>query len=235
MSGFFNRFLLPLMMTNPAASHVQRPQSATQSAASACVCAPQQISIREGELGVTHAEETSSTRCQGPTDMAGPPTGCTREEARRLLHEAGMQPPLLAKPLWADGRDGAHGLAVIHEVLRHAPVHAALSTGRHLHECLADVPGGGGSPLRCSQCAAVFALQMEGVEQLVSGEGPSGFGLPAMLQQYVEHGGCLFKVRASSTSCRLRTCIRAARRCRSCSGARLWQTPPISDGVLSST
>jgi hypothetical protein len=28
-----------------------------------------------------------------------------------------MQPPLLAKPLWADGRDGAHGLAVIHEAL----------------------------------------------------------------------------------------------------------------------
>ncbi len=27
-----------------------------------------------------------------------------------------MEPPLLAKPLWADGRDGAHGLAVIHEV-----------------------------------------------------------------------------------------------------------------------
>lgn len=42
--------------------------------------------------------------------------GCSREEARRLLVEAGMQPPLLAKPLWADGRDGAHGLAVIHEV-----------------------------------------------------------------------------------------------------------------------
>ncbi|BDA40908.1 Inositol-tetrakisphosphate 1-kinase 5 [Coccomyxa sp. Obi] len=88
-----------------------------------CVCAPQQISI---------------------------PEGCTREQARKLLGEAGMEPPLLAKPLWADGRDGAHGLAVIHQV--------------------------------------------EGVEQLVSGEGPSGFGLPAMLQQYVEHGGCLFKV-----------------------------------------
>lgn len=42
--------------------------------------------------------------------------GCTREQARQLLSEAGMQPPLLAKPLWADGRDGAHGLAVIHEV-----------------------------------------------------------------------------------------------------------------------
>lgn len=37
--------------------------------------------------------------------------------------------------------------------------------------------------------------QVEGVEQLVSGEGPASFGLPAMLQQYVEHGGCLFKAR----------------------------------------
>jgi hypothetical protein len=42
--------------------------------------------------------------------------GCTREQARKLLAEAGMEPPLLAKPLWADGRDGAHGLAVIHQV-----------------------------------------------------------------------------------------------------------------------
>lgn len=41
---------------------------------------------------------------------------------------------------------------------------------------------------------ASLALQVEGVEQLVSGGGPRGFGLPAMLQQYVEHGGCLFKV-----------------------------------------
>ena len=39
------------------------------------------------------------------------------------------------------------------------------------------------------------AVQVEGVEQLVSGEGPPGFRLPATLQQYVEHGGCLFKVR----------------------------------------
>ncbi|CAL5227409.1 g10367 [Coccomyxa viridis] len=75
---------------------------------------------------------------------------CSREEAKRLLCQANMKPPLLAKPLWADGRDGAHGLAVIHEV--------------------------------------------DGVEQLVSGEGPSDFRLPATLQQYVEHGGCLFKV-----------------------------------------
>lgn len=38
-------------------------------------------------------------------------------------------------------------------------------------------------------------LQVDGVEQLVSGKGPPDFRLPATLQQYVEHGGCLFKVR----------------------------------------
>ena len=42
------------------------------------------------------------------------------------------------------------------------------------------------------------AVQVEGVEQLVSGEGPPGFRLPATLQQYVEHGGCLFKVKELS-------------------------------------
>ena len=44
------------------------------------------------------------------------PADCSREEAKRLLCQANMKPPLLAKPLWADGREGAHGLAVIHEV-----------------------------------------------------------------------------------------------------------------------
>ncbi len=50
-------------------------------------------------------------------------------------------------------------------------------------------------------------LQVEGVEQLVSGEGPSGFGLPAMLQQYVEHGGCLFKVSQVLAACEAWWCI----------------------------
>jgi len=65
--------------------------------------------------------------------------------------QARMRPPFLAKPLWADGRDGAHGLAVIHDEA--------------------------------------------GLAQLVGGRGPRGFCLPVMLQQYVEHGGCLFKAR----------------------------------------
>ena len=42
-----------------------------------------------------------------------------------------------------------------------------------------------------------LALQVDGVEQLVSGEGPPDFRLPATLQQYVEHGGCLFKVKGN--------------------------------------
>jgi len=65
--------------------------------------------------------------------------------------QARMRPPFLAKPLWADGRDGAHGLAVVHDEA--------------------------------------------GLAQLVGGRGPRGFCLPVMLQQYVEHGGCLFKAR----------------------------------------
>ena len=38
-----------------------------------------------------------------------------RREAQRVVAEAKMRPPFLAKPLWADGRDGSHGLAVIHD------------------------------------------------------------------------------------------------------------------------
>ena len=45
------------------------------------------------------------------------------------------------------------------------------------------------------ECKSCHTLQVDGVEQLVSGEGPPDFRLPATLQQYVEHGGCLFKVR----------------------------------------
>ena len=33
----------------------------------------------------------------------------------RQLQEAALQPPFVAKPLWADGREGAHGLAVLQD------------------------------------------------------------------------------------------------------------------------
>ena len=72
-----------------------------------------------------------------------------------MVAEARMRPPFLAKPLWADGRDGAHGLAVVHDE--------------------------------------------GGLAQLVGGGGPRGIRLPVMLQQYVEHGGCLFKARPGAS------------------------------------
>ena len=70
------------------------------------------------------------------------------------VEAAGMQVPLVAKPLWADGREGSHGLAIAHDedAIRHL-----VSPPR---------PGHAASP----------------------------FGPPLMLQQYVDHGGCLFKV-----------------------------------------
>ncbi len=76
--------------------------------------------------------------------------GTSLAEAVSQLQQAGLQYPLLAKPVWADGRDGSHALAV-------------LGTEA-------------------------------GLQQLVEGQGAGGFGLPVLVQQYVDHGGCLFKV-----------------------------------------
>jgi hypothetical protein len=72
------------------------------------------------------------------------------EEAEHLLDMAGLQPPLLVKPLWTDGREGSHGLAVLHD---------ASALGR-----------------------------------LLSGNVSSDLQPPLVVQQYVEHGGVLYKV-----------------------------------------
>lgn len=40
-------------------------------------------------------------------------TGCSPDAAQQLADEAGLVPPLLAKPLWADGRNGAHEIALL--------------------------------------------------------------------------------------------------------------------------
>ena len=74
-----------------------------------------------------------------------------------MAREAGLVPPLLAKPLWADGRNGAHELAL-----------------------LADE---------------------EGIQQLCRGDAPPGVALPVTLQQYVDHGACLFKARLCIWAC----------------------------------
>lgn len=72
------------------------------------------------------------------------------EQALVKLKELGIQPPLLAKPMYANGEAEGHRMALIH-----------------------DLPG---------------------VEQMVGARGLSGFAPPLMLQPYVDHGGCLFKV-----------------------------------------
>ncbi len=44
------------------------------------------------------------------------PEGSTLQDMERLLAQSGMQPPLLVKPLWTDGREGSHGLAVVYDL-----------------------------------------------------------------------------------------------------------------------
>jgi hypothetical protein len=78
------------------------------------------------------------------------PEGMSVSEAQAKLAAAGLTPPLLCKPLWTDGREGSHGLAVLHDL---------------------------GS-----------------LDQLLEGSVSSEFKAPLVVQQFVEHGGVLFKV-----------------------------------------
>lgn len=48
-------------------------------------------------------------------------------------------------------------------------------------------------------CHGLALLQgPEGLKRLVKGTGPPGVELPVMLQPFIEHGGCLFKVRPAA-------------------------------------
>ena len=85
-------------------------------------------------------------------------TGTSPEDTREAAGNAGLRAPYLCKPLWADGREGSHGLLVIRDE--------------------------------------------QGLEQLALGPRPSSPDFPLVLQQYVPHGACLFKV-GSRPPCRL--------------------------------
>lgn len=78
--------------------------------------------------------------------------GTTEVEAQAALAAAGLVPPLLCKPLWTDGRDGSHKLAVLHD--------------------------------------------LEALGRLLRGAVCHEFKPPLVVQQFVEHGGVLFKVGA---------------------------------------
>lgn len=75
----------------------------------------------------------------------------TEADAQAQLAAAGLVPPLLCKPLWTDGREGSHGLAVLHD--------------------------------------------LEALGKLLRGAVSREFKPPLVLQQFVEHGGVLYKVR----------------------------------------
>ena len=81
-------------------------------------------------------------------------------EAEALMAASGMAPPLVVKPVWTDGREGSHGLAVVHDM-------ASLSN-------------------------------------LLAGEAGSGVKPPVVIQEFVEHGGVLFKVWGRVWDCRAR-------------------------------
>lgn len=66
------------------------------------------------------------------------------------MAESGMKPPLVVKPVWTDGREGSHGLAVVHD--------------------------------------------MPSLSNLLSGVAGSGVKPPVVIQEFVDHGGVLFKV-----------------------------------------
>ena len=67
-----------------------------------------------------------------------------------MMAASGMTPPLVVKPVWTDGREGSHGLAVVHD--------------------------------------------MQSLSNLLAGEAGSSVKPPVVIQEFVEHGGVLFKV-----------------------------------------
>ncbi|KAG2444462.1 hypothetical protein HXX76_001214 [Chlamydomonas incerta] len=107
---------------------------------------PHGYTPRHPQLGVSGIR---TARVTSPTQVEIN-EGCSLSEAQALLTAAGLKPPLLVKPLWTDGREGSHGLAVLHDM-------AAL--GKVLHGAVS-----------------------------------SELKPPLVVQQFVAHGGVLFKV-----------------------------------------
>lgn len=105
--------------------------------------------------GVQHAGSGAHARVAAPVQVEVP-EGMSLAGAQALLAAAGLEPPLLVKPLWTDGREGSHGLAVLHDM-------AAL--GRLLH-----------------------------------GEVSLELKPPLVVQQFVDHGGLLYKVRRAAAA-----------------------------------
>ena len=42
-------------------------------------------------------------------------------QAEAMMTASGMKPPLIVKPVWTDGREGSHGLAVVYDMVGQYP------------------------------------------------------------------------------------------------------------------
>lgn len=148
-------------------------------------------------------------RCNVPTNCTIA-EGCSYEAATAQVEAAGLEYPLLAKPLWADGREGSHALAgarpacpALHCWSLLPPASKPGASGgvsRSLVGCGALQAGVSthASPAAPPDLPAAHPLPAvvhtpAGLARLLAGEAPF-LRPPLMLQQYVEHGGCLFKV-----------------------------------------
>lgn len=127
--------------------------------ASGCLCSPLHLSLpaqptpqqqqQAGSQQQPQLQQPQVVQVQAPLQVEIG-EGTTEAEAQAALTAAGLTPPLLCKPLWTDGRDGSHTLAVLHD--------------------------------------------LEALGRLLRGQVCSEFKPPLVVQQFVEHGGVLFKV-----------------------------------------
>ena len=63
-----------------------------------------------GGLAAGEGRAPQRCRCRVPTNTTLP-AGATCAEAEAAMAAAGLRYPVVAKPLWADGREGSHALA----------------------------------------------------------------------------------------------------------------------------
>ncbi|GFR52555.1 hypothetical protein Agub_g15143 [Astrephomene gubernaculifera] len=110
---------------------------------------PEGIKLQKPDCARNGGSPGMCARIQSPTQVEIA-EGTSLSEAQAQLRRAGLRPPLLVKPLWTDGREGSHGLAVLHDM-------AALG-------------------------------------RVLGGDVSSALKPPLVVQQFVEHGGVLFKV-----------------------------------------
>lgn len=104
----------------------------------------------DDSIGESSSSSDNRVQVQAPLQVEIP-EGMGLEEALQQLRDVGLQPPLLVKPMWTDGREGSHGLAVLHS--------------------------------------------LELLSEILQGRLSSDLKPPVMVQQFVSHGGVLYKVR----------------------------------------